>query len=69
MRKQALGASEYSRKALRVGETVKKQLEGSGHMTNKCQSKASQVQHEGQGLIELFPRNMDLIYTIHIFLK
>ena len=47
MRKQALGASEYSRKALRVGETVKKQLEGSGHMTNKYQSKASQVQHEG----------------------
>ena len=69
MRKQALGASEYSRKALRVGERVKKQLEGSGHMTNKCQSKASQVQHEGQGLIKLFPWNINLIYIIHRLLK
>ena len=47
-----------------MGERVKKQLEGSGHVTNKCQSKVSQVQQEGKGLIKLFPRNMNFIYTI-----
>ena len=44
-------------------ETMK-QSKQSGHITTECQSKASQAQCGGLGLIELFPRNMNQLWVV-----
>ena len=55
-----------SRKVPRAGGSVKKltnyetkQTKQSGHTTTKCQLTNGQARHKGQGLIKLFPKNIN----------